>query len=364
MTKPRAREWYRVVATTQDPTTVDIHIIDWIGDWVDDAINRFYGESIGVTARAFVEELSKLSDSVKTIRVHINSPGGDVFGALNIANALREQRTSKGRTVETVVDGLAASAASIIMMAGSVVRIADNALVMVHNPWTCACGSAKDFRKFADDLDTVRNTIVATYKWHSELEPAALIALMDAETWMDADEAIANGLATEKVEGLQAAASLTRGAVAKLTVPEKYRARVDALLRPEPSTPQAAGAADVLRLCREGGCLDVAEDLIGAGATLEAVQSRVSTEQQTRARASERQTQIRALCEKARLPELAASYIAGGMPLEQVRAQLTVLTAKLDQVEIDGGLSPDHGSKPKARINVSAVYAELNAPKQ
>jgi ATP-dependent Clp protease protease subunit len=55
---------------------------------------------------------------VKTIRVHINSPGGDVFAALNIANALREQQTSKGRTVETIIDGLAASAASIVAMAG------------------------------------------------------------------------------------------------------------------------------------------------------------------------------------------------------------------------------------------------------
>jgi ATP-dependent protease ClpP protease subunit len=351
------KHWYRMEAAAGDPAAVEIHIIDFIGDWIDD----YWG--FGVTAKAFVDQLSKLPEAVKTIRVHINSPGGDVFAASNIANALREQQASKGRTVETVVDGLAASAASVVMMAGSTIRVSDNALVMIHNPWTIAVGNAADMRKQADTLDTVRDTIVATYQWHSKLEAAAIIALMDAETWMTADEAIANGFATEKVEGLKAAASIDPRSLAKLTVPEKYRDLVDALVaKPTaaPPAPAAAAAADVLRLCREGECLDLAEGLLQAAATVDQVNARISTERETRQQARARETEIRSLCEAAKLPELAAGYVAGGMQAQQVRAHLTLLTAKLDRVEIDAGLAPDQGSRRKPVIDVVAVYAERN----
>lgn len=356
-------KWFRMETSTTEPTVVDIHIIDFIGGWDEDWWNRNFGYDLALTARAFVEELSKLAESVKTIRVHINSPGGDVFGAINIANALRDQQTSKSRVVETIVDGLAASAASIVAMAGSVVRMSDNALMMVHNPWTIAIGDAKGMRKLADDLDTVRDTIIATYKWHSSLEDDAIIALLDAETWMSADEALANGFATEKVEGLKAAASLDPRSVAKLAVPEKFKARVAALLhKPEPPKDAAAPApaADVLRLCREGEVLDLAEELVGAGATLEQVQSRVSSERQTRAAAATRASEIRALCEQAKLAELAPGYIAGAMGAADVRAHLTTITGKLDTVEIDGHLPTDHGRRAKAALSAADIYDARN----
>lgn len=340
MSATKARQWYRFDNAAEDPSIADIHIVDFIGDWIDD----YWG--LGVTARAFIEQLAKLPEAVKTIRVHINSPGGDVFGAINIANALREQQASKGRTVETIVDGLAASAASIILMAGSTVRIADNGLVMVHNPWTIGIGNAADMRKVADELDTVRNTIVATYKWHSSLEDDEIVALMDAETWLDADEAIAKGFATEKVEGLKAAASIDPKAAAKLKVPEKFKARIDAFVKqPDapPAAPVAAAATDVLRICREGGVLDLAEDLIKAGATLEQVTAKVTTEKTARAAAATRATEIRALCGAAKLPELADGYINGAMSLDDIRVHLTTLTAKLDGPALDGTLPIDRG---------------------
>ena len=350
------KTWYRIAAAADDPTVVDIHIIDFIGDWIDD----YWG--FGVTAKAFVDQISKLAETVRTIRVHINSPGGDIFAAVNIANVLRDQQVSKGRAVITIVDGLAASSASIVMMAGSPVRIADNAMVMVHNPWTIGIGNAAEMRKLADDLDQVRKTIVATYKWQSKLSDDELIALMDAQTWMDADEAIANGFATEKIEGLKAAASLDPRAVAKLTIPDKYRARVTALLKPPPEPPTTAAAEDVLRVCRDGECLDLAEGLIAAKATLEDARMRIATERQRRTEALARATQIRGLCLNAKLPELADGYIKGAMPLEAIRAQLTVLTAKLDRIEIDGSLPADQGARSPVRIDTAAIYAARNRP--
>lgn len=358
------RPWYRIEAAANDPSVVDIHIIDFIGDWFDQMLNELWGEKVTVTAKAFIEDLAKLPESVKALRVHINSPGGDIFGAVNIANALRDQRATKGRTVETIVDGMAASAASLILMAGDPVRISDNGILMVHDAWTIAMGNARDMRKAADTLDKFRDSnIVPTYQWHSPLSAEEIAALMAAETWMDADEAIEKGFATEKVEGLMAAASLDPRGLSKLTVPEKYRARVEALVaKPEPTPvpPVAAAAADILKLCREGECLDVAESLVQAGATMDQLRARIASERETRQQARARETEIRGLCDTAKLTELADGYVAGGMAPAQVRAHLTLLTAKLDKVEIDAGLGPDAGTQRKKTIDVVAVYAELN----
>lgn len=355
------REWFRVENAANDPSTVDIHIIDFIGGWVDDWMNRFFDEEMSTTARSFVEKLAALDDGVKTIRVHINSPGGDVFAALNIANALRDQQ-AKGRTVETIIDGLAASAASIIAMAGSTVRMADNALLMIHNPWTRAVGEAKDLRQVADELDKIRGAIVATYQWHSDLDAAAIEALMDAETWLDAEEAVAQGFATERVEGLKAAATIDPRAGRALNVPERFRDRVAAYLRTEEPTPEPAPApaaapdpapdpapaVEVLRLCREAGCLDLAEELVTAALPLEQVQAKVSQARAEREAASRREQEIRSACALAKCPELADGYVRGGMSVADVKAHLTVITAKIDHTEIDGSLDPGTGGDPAA----------------
>lgn len=354
------KPWYRIQNAADDPTVANIHIIDFIGDWMDEAMNRAYNETITVTAAAFVDALSKLPAAVKTVRVHINSPGGDVFSALNIANALRDQQSTKGRVVETIVDGLAASAASIIAMAGSKVVMADNALMMVHNPLSIAIGNAAELRQAADVLDTVRDTLVATYQWHSKKTSAELVALLDGETWMTADEAIANGLATEKVAGLSAAASIDRRAAARLKVPEQFRDRVNNWVVPEALKPAAAAAADVLRLCREGECaMNVAEDLLAAGATLDQVKAKVDSDKAARAAATARASQITTLCTNAKLPELAATYIKAGMSVDDVKATLVTLTAKLDKVEIDGGLTPDNSNR-QTSVNVVEIYIKRN----
>jgi ATP-dependent protease ClpP protease subunit len=354
------RNWFRVENKSDDPTVAEIHIIDIIGDWVDELINDYYGMTATVTAKAFVKQLADLPDAVKTIRVHLNTPGGDVFAALNIANALREQQTSKGRTVETIVDGLAASAGSIILMAGSKVTIADNAMVMVHNPWSVAVGNAADMRKAAATLDAVRNTIVATYRWHSTLDDAALIALLDAETWMDADEALANGFATDKIDGLKAAASIDGRIVAKLNVPERFKARVDALLKPEPQPPTAAAALDVVRACNAAGCQDEAEGLIARGATAADVTAHLATAKARKAAAATRTTEIRALCKAASLESLADGYVAGGMSASDVRAHLTTITARLDTVEIEAGLHPDKVPGRTGAVDRKSIYAKFN----
>ena len=359
------REWYRIANQAEDPSVVEIEIYDFIGDWIDD----YWG--FGITAKAFLEQLKNLPDSVKTIKLRVNSPGGDFYSATAIANLLRDQQATKGRIVEGEIDAMAASAATIITSAVSKgkLRIADTALMFVHNPLTILIGFyyASSLRKLADDLDKVSTSIITAYQWRSALEDTEIRALMDAETLMDADEAVAKGFADEKVAGLPAmnVAYDRRGDKTVKAMPEAIRSKIEARMQkpaPAPEAPKPAEPTAVLAACREAGCLELAEGLIAAGATVDQVTASIRQEQAAQAARAEREKQIRALCTMAKQPELADSYVAGGMPAEAVKAQLTIITAKLDKVEIDASLLPDAGgAAAKTRLNPSAIYAERNA---
>ncbi len=352
------KTWFRMEASPSNPTVADIYVYDIIGGWIDD-IYASFGYDPGTTAKTFLDQLSKLDAAVKTINVHINSPGGDCFSAAAIANALRAE-SAKGRTVAAFVEGLAASAASVLMMGADTVTIADNALVMVHNPWSIAIGNAVEMRKAAEELDKVRDSIVTSYRWHSTLEPDAIIALMDAETWMDADEAIANGFATEKVETLKAAALITPAAMASVKVPDRFKDRLAAFVAPTPDptpAPTAATALEVVRACAAAGCSDQAEALLESGATMAQVTAKVNDIKGKREAETTRVANIRTLCDKAKCPELIDGYIRGGMPVDEVRNHLTIVTAKVDNKEIDHSLDP--GGKPRAAVDVLGSYAAL-----
>ena len=363
------REWFQFRAAA-DGQSAEINIFGLIGDWIDD----LWGFDGVTTAKSFVDELAKLPASVKALKVRINSPGGDVFGGLAIANTLRAEQ-AKGRKVEVVVEGLAASSASVIAMAGGTVVMADNALMMLHNPWSVSVGNAADMRATADTLDQMRDSLVKTYQWHSELDEKALIALMDGEdgqgTWLDADAAIEAGLATEKIEGLKAAAAIEASSLAKLKVPERFAARVAALIRPDdgpvpevppaPQPPKAFDAAEVVRVCGEAGLdLVFAQVLIIQGLPEADVVARVNAEKATRVAAQTREVDVRALCTAAKQDDLAEDLVASGMTIAAVKSHLTRITAKLDKVEIDAHLQPDHGTNRKPVIDVQAVYAKRN----
>jgi ATP-dependent protease ClpP protease subunit len=175
--------------------------------------------------------------------VPVNSPGGDPFDATAIANALRAERVQKGRTVEVSIEGLAASAASIVTSAGKPIKMARNALVMIHNPRGLVFGPADDMRQMAEALDRVRDAIIATYRWTSHLSAQRLAEMMAATVWMDPEEALKNGFATEIVEGVKAAAQFRPEALASLgAVPPKYRAGLAALS----AAPPARGLINVV----------------------------------------------------------------------------------------------------------------------
>lgn len=167
----------------------------------DDIGADWFGE--GITAKQILADLEKVAD--KPLAVRINSGGGDVFDAVAIYNALdrREMPT------ETYVDALAASAASVIAMAGESVWMAPGSLMMIHNPWTGLYGDASEMRRVAELLDQVRDSLVDIYHRRTARPRDEIRGLMDAETWMTAEEAVSEGFATridEKAPKIAAAA--------------------------------------------------------------------------------------------------------------------------------------------------------------
>ncbi len=143
-----------------------------------------------VTPQLFKDELNSGSGD---ITVWINSPGGDCVAAAQIYNMLMDY---KGK-VTVKIDGIAASAASVIAMAGTKVLVSPVSMLMIHNPATIAMGDSAEMQKTIDMLNQVKESIINAYELKTGLSRAKLSHLMDAETWMDANKAIELGFADE-----------------------------------------------------------------------------------------------------------------------------------------------------------------------
>ena len=154
---------------------------------------QIYDVIDGVTAATVKRLLA--SGSNEPITLHINSPGGNVTDALAIFNNLR----AYAGTVTAFVDGLAASSATLVMLAADEVVMASHSLIMVHNPWTVAMGDASAMRQSADTLDKAAGEMITLYAERTGQSAEAITAIMEAETWYNAEEAVAAGFA-QRVE--------------------------------------------------------------------------------------------------------------------------------------------------------------------
>jgi ATP-dependent Clp protease protease subunit len=156
----------------------------------------------GVTAKQFAADLRALGD-VKVINLHVNSYGGEVFDAVAIYRTLVEHPAR----VVTHIDGVAASSAATVSMAGDEIRISESGMLMIHNAWGVAIGEAKEMRQTADLLETLSGTIGDVYAQRSGQSKDQISAWMDATTWMTAAEAVERGFANSVMENLRVAAS-------------------------------------------------------------------------------------------------------------------------------------------------------------
>lgn len=155
----------------------------------------------GVTAKAFVAELAKYRGRELLLRIH--SPGGSIFEGTAIFNALK----AHGSKITTQIDGLAASMATYVALAGSPIRAAENAFWMIHNPTGGVLGESKDMRQTADVLDKLRDTILAGYVAKTGKSEGDVKKMMDAETWMTAAEALEHGFIDAITQPVKAAAT-------------------------------------------------------------------------------------------------------------------------------------------------------------
>lgn len=157
-----------------------------------DIAESFWGDTI--SAKEVTEYLADLD--VENIDVYINSNGGVVDTAIAINNALRRHKAK----VTVNIDGVAASAATLITCAGDIVRMPKNALFMIHNPSTIAMGDSEEMRKQADVLEKYKNSITETYLQKVNIDKEKLSELMDNETWLNAEEALEYGFIDEITE--------------------------------------------------------------------------------------------------------------------------------------------------------------------
>ena len=173
------------------------------------------------------------------VTIWLNSPGGDCVAASQIYSMLMDYKDD----VTVKIDGIAASAASVIAMAGTTVLMAPTALMMIHNPITAAFGNHEDMERAISMLDEVKESIINAYEIKTNLTRAKLSHLMDAETWMNANRAIELGFADdlltdEKKSGEAPAYSYSSKAVANALL-NKLSVKVEVEAPPEPApTPE------------------------------------------------------------------------------------------------------------------------------
>ena len=182
--------WYALSSKPALKQT-EISIFDEIGMW-------------GVSAKQFITDLQAVpADHSILLRIH--SPGGEVFDGNAIFTALQRRGN-----VEVQIEGLAASMATVISLAGVPVRMAANGFYMIHNPWGVAMGDAAELRDQAQLLDKIRSNMVGAYAAKSGQAPEQIQEWMDAETWFTADEAKAAGFVDEVTDSLAMAASASK----------------------------------------------------------------------------------------------------------------------------------------------------------
>lgn len=171
------------------------------GDIVDE---KWFDED--VTPKSIRDALSELG-AVKNLDIHINSYGGSCVAGNAIINILDNYRKKNGTSLNVYIEGIAASMGSGIASVGNNVYMADNALYMIHKPWSYAIGNADDMQKEIKVLDTVEDTLVANYMRRFNGTEEELRQMMADETWLTADEAKEYGFVDEIIEGVNVAAS-------------------------------------------------------------------------------------------------------------------------------------------------------------
>jgi len=354
-----AEHWYSIQAAGEEGgRTIEVYVYGEIGFW-------------GVTSGDFIRDLKELDDGVSPVLVHFDTVGGDLFDGIAIHNALR----ALGERCTGQIDGACFSAGSVAVCGAHRVTMADNAMFMIHNPWTFMAGDSDELRKMADMMDKAFEGIVASYQHRAlTIDDAELRRMINDTTWLTAAEAKAHGFVDE-VFG-EAEPLVNNAPLGKIL--NRYRNVPEAALRlvgepeaaptpepepdptpepapepdPVPDTPEAAElAAQLARDCEQAGLSNCLSYLIRASAlaSSEMVQAHLA-----------RAKDVRAACLVAKLPDEAKALIEAGLTGEQARAKLfDKIAQRSGQVEIDN--RPPLDDAPQASANQPPTPSEIYA---
>lgn len=346
--------WYRIKAEIQaEKTVIEIYIYGEIGGW-------------GITANQFIQDLKALDDGVSPVVVAFNTNGGDLFDGMAIHNALKRL----GERCTARIDALAASAGSVAACGAHRVVMASNSMLMIHNPWTWTSGDAEDLRRVADVLDQTLEAIIAAYKSKApDIDDSELRRMVNDETWLTAQEALAFGLADEVGSGVEVKACLGQGAAMRRyrNTPQALKDQLNGVqVEPpeEDEVPALSGPAEpivadsaklalmITQACGKAGINNLIEPLIASTKLADEATVQAAL---TRAKA------VRDLCASARLPELTAEYVKAGLDAAAVRARLfDKLVGSGKGFEIDNSLPPadDEPEPIKAQLpNPSNIWS-------
>lgn len=331
-----------------------------------------YGEIgfFGVLAIDLIKEIRALG-SPKKLMVRVNSPGGQWVQGLALYNFFARYPGE----VTFVIDGIAASIASVIVMAGKVI-MPENTFLMIHDIIGFADGTPDEIREQADIFDKLKLSMVQAYTAKSKLSEDKILEMMATETWLSAQEAKDLGLADEISLAIQLAA---------LVNPEEFKHLPAALKAATPESTSDAPptvtktvtlgdrsitttepadlekirndaatqaieeanrrAQDILTLCAQAGVPDVASEYLNRGMTAEQVKGRLADADK-----------IRAACAAARLPDRAQGYIRAGMTEVEARADLFDVLKARDPIELDNKHTEAIRIETKPVINASEIY--------
>lgn len=245
--------------------------------FIYEQIGKDYWDDSGIGAKEFAQELKALGDISKII-LRINSPGGSVFEGLAIYNTLNAHVAEK----EVHIDGIAASIASVVAMAGDQVIMPENALLMIHDPTGIAIGDAETMRKMAETLDKVKDSIITAYISKTKLPASEIADLMTKETWFSADEAVDYGFADEVAEPVRIAAQFdfsmfknvptkikNFGGYKKMKDSEKNRDETNDKLYRKDLYAERDRVEGLLTIGREFKVMDLAMEFVSEGKTPE-----------------------------------------------------------------------------------------------
>ena len=329
--------WYEVRNAVNGAAEISIH--DEIGGW-------------GVTAKDFIDEVRALG-TVAGLNVHINSPGGSVFEGLAIYNFLKRLDN-----VTVYVDGLAASIASVIAMAGRVV-MPENAMLMIHDPSLLAMGTAAELRAAADALDKVKASLVTVYTAKSGKEAGEIEAVMSAETWLTAAEAVEMGFADELVAPVKMAASFdvsrfenAPDAVKALAEPEADE--VVTLDLSEPETVEDVAVPEAPERDYHAEAVEIAEICATAGAPAAEHIAAKASPADVRARLDAIGT-IRDMCARAKAPAMFDGL--KNKTVDEAREALFDHIVSNQSPEIATYQPADPANTSKPAINTAEIYA-------